>query len=106
MNKIYLLTFIILGCGWGYSHYSKINLKKDLDYVKKEYLNLESKFEGTMQQKMLMEREIEERNEKTLATCERVCQIKKAAENEKDKSGFDWNADISNSAVIKRLQAD
>lgn len=39
-----------------------------------------------------------------LAISERNKELEKAAT--KDKAYFDWNADISNTAVIKRLQAD
>lgn len=42
--------------------------------------------------------------ENTLAISERNKELEKAAA--KDKTFFDWNANISNSAVIKRLQAN
>lgn len=42
--------------------------------------------------------------EDTLAISERNKELEKAAT--KDKAYFDWNADISNTAVIKQLQAD
>lgn len=50
-----------------------------------------------------LEAEIEKRNKAILAADKRARELEEAAKS--DKSGFDWNADISNSAVIKRLQA-
>jgi len=42
--------------------------------------------------------------EDTLAISERNKELEKAAA--KDKAYFDWNADIANTAVVKRLQAN
>lgn len=103
MIKIYVLIVLFLACGWCYDHWGKVTLENDLNHLKKDYLNLEDKFEGTMQQKIYLEKELEERNEKTLESCERVCEIEKRAEKEKDKSGFDWNTYLPNDGVTHQL---
>ena len=43
-------------------------------------------------------------HEKTIRIVERNRELEKEAE--KDKAYFDWNADIRNTSVIKRLQAN
>lgn len=51
-----------------------------------------------------MEKRFEKEHADTLAISERNKQLEKAVKQE--KSSFDWNADISNSPVIKQLQAN
>ncbi len=51
-----------------------------------------------------MEEKIEKEHQNILAISERNKELEKAAA--KDKAYFDWNANISATAVIKRLQAD
>lgn len=104
MIKIYVLIVIILACGWGYDHWGKVTLENDLNHLKKDYLNLESDFEQTMQQKMFWEKEFEKRNQEKILLSKRNAELEKEAT--KDKAYFNWNADISNTSVIKRLQAN
>lgn len=50
--------------------------------------------------------EIKDRNKKEMETNIRLREMEEIAKKEKDKSDFDWYYDISNSDVIKFLQAD
>jgi hypothetical protein len=51
-----------------------------------------------------MEKRIEKEHADTLAISQRNKELEEAVKQE--KSSFDWNADISNSPVIKQLQAN
>lgn len=106
MSKIYVLIVVFLASGWVYDHLGKITLENDLNSLKKDYLNLEDKFEGTMQQKIFLEKEIEERNKKSLDTSERVCQIENAAKKEKSENGFDWDTSLPDDLVTMQLLSD
>lgn len=106
MIKIYVLIVIILACGWGYDHWGKVTLENDLNHLKKDYLNLESDFEQTMQQKMFWEKEFEKQNEKAMVSCERVCQIEERAKEEKNKDGFDWTMSLPHDGVTNQLYQD
>ena len=106
MNKIYILIAVFLGSGWGFTYWGKTILENDLTHLKKEYLSLEDKFEGTMKQKMYLEKKIEEQNEKILATSERVCEIEKQAKEGKNKGGFDWNTYLPIDGVTNQLRKD
>lgn len=53
-----------------------------------------------------LEAEIEKRNEKALDADKRLCEIEKAAEESKDKGGFDWDSALPADAVTLRLRQD
>ena len=89
---------------WGFTYWGKTTLENDLNRLKKDYLTLEGDFEQTMQQKMYLEKKIDEQNEKILAASERVCEIEKRAEEEKNKGGFDWNSPLPNDSVTRKLR--
>lgn len=54
-------------------------------------------------QKKLLEDEIKKRNEDAIELQKKYKELEKAANDDK---GFDWMVDISNTAVIRRLQAN
>lgn len=53
-----------------------------------------------------LEAEIAKRDEKTLETSVRLCEIEEAAEAEKDKGGFDWDSPLPADAVTLQLRQD
>lgn len=53
-----------------------------------------------------LEAEIAKRNEKALETSVRLREIEEAAEESKDKGGFDWNSALPADAVTLRLRQD
>lgn len=53
-----------------------------------------------------LEAEIAKRNEKAIQADKRLCEIEKAAEESKDKGGFDWNSLLPVDTVTLRLRQD
>ena len=53
-----------------------------------------------------LEAEIAKRDEKAIQADKRLCEIEKAAEESKDKGGFDWNSALPADAVTLRLRQD
>ena len=53
-----------------------------------------------------LEAEIAKRDEKALDADKRLCEIEKAAEESKDKGGFDWNSPLPNDSISKLLRGD
>jgi hypothetical protein len=53
-----------------------------------------------------LEAEIAKRDEKALDADKRLCEIEKAAEESKDKGGFDWDSALPADAVTLRLHQD
>lgn len=97
MTKIYVLIVLFLACGWGFTYWGKTTLENDFE-------RLATNYEALMGNKMFLEKELDERNKEKILLSERNRELEEEAKN--DKSGFDWNFDISKSSVIKRLQAD
>lgn len=106
MTKIYVLIVVFLASGWGFTYWGKTTLENDLNLLKKDYLSLEGDFEQTMQQKMYLEKKLDEQNEKILAASERVCEIEKRAEETKDNGGFDWSTYLPDDGVTHQLRKD
>lgn len=99
MVKIYVLIVVILACGWGYNHHRRVIVENDFE-------RLETNYNALMGNKMFLEKELDERNEKMLETSKRVCQIEERAEEAKDKGGFDWNTSLPNDGVTHQLHKD
>ncbi len=53
-----------------------------------------------------LEAEIAKRDEKALDADKRLCEIEKAAEESKDKGGFNWDNPLPADAVTLRLRQD
>lgn len=104
MTKIYTLIIVFLACGWGYSQYNKLMLENKNTSLETKNSALEKVVLDYESQISFWEKEVEKRNQEKILLSERNAELEKEAE--KDKAYFDWSADISNSAVIKRLQAD
>lgn len=97
MTKIYVLIVLFLACGWGFTYWGKTTLENDFE-------RLATNYEALMGNKMFLEKELDERNKEKILLSERNAELEKAAKE--DKTTFDWNYNIANSPVIKRLQAD
>ena len=97
MNKIYIEIIVFLCFVLGFYIYKDYSNKTKITSLTTQ----NSALKGNIQ---LMEKRLEKEHADTLAISERNKELEKAAA--KDKAYFDWNADISNSAVIKQLQAD
>lgn len=97
MTKIYVSIVIFLACGWGFTYWGKTTLENDFE-------RLATNYEALMGNKMFLEKELDERNKEKILLSERNAELEKAAAE--DKAYFNWNADISNTSVIKRLQAN
>ena len=99
MSKVYVLIVLFLACGWCYDHWGKITLENDFE-------RLATNYNALMGNKMYLEKELDERNKKSLAACERMCKIEKRAEEEKNKDGFNWNTHLPNDGVTHQLHED
>jgi hypothetical protein len=87
-----------------YTIHQKNKVEKELINIKQEYLRLEKDLNNIVGQKIVLEKELNERNREAILLSERNRELEKEAK--KDKSGFNWDYDISSSSVIKRLQSD
>lgn len=104
LNKLYITIAIFLTCGWGYSFYNKLILENRNTSLETKNSALEKVVLDYKNQISFLEKELDERNKEKILLSERNAELRKAAEE--DKAYFNWNADISNTAVIKRLQAN
>lgn len=64
---------------------------------------LESEKKILYASKLYLENEIGERNKKALESNERVQELARLAEKEKNKGGFDWGSPLPSDAVTLRL---
>lgn len=97
MSKIYFLIVLFLALGCGYFFFRKSMLENDLE-------RLETNYNAIKGSKIFLEKEIEERNKEKILLSQRNRELEEEAK--KDKSSFDWDYNISNSPVIKWLQAN
>ena len=72
----------------------------------REIAALEGEKNALMGKTSFLEAEIEKRNEKALAADIRLQTLEKAAAEEKDKGGFDWDSPLPYDSVTLRLRAD
>lgn len=98
LNKLYIIIVIFLACGWGFTHWSKIAIENDFE-------RLETNYNALMGNKIFLEKEIERRNKIEIQTSERLQELSRLAEEEKNKGGFDWSSPLpANDSVVIRLR--
>lgn len=100
LNKLYIIIVVFLACGWGFTHWSKITLENDFE-------RLETNYKSLVGNKIFLEKEIERRNEIEIQTSERLQELSRLAEEEKNKGGFAWNSPLpTNDSIVKRLRSN
>ena len=94
--KVYLtiITILLIACfffgiGWQKEKNTRVDMENTIMLLKG--------------QKNLLEEEIKKRNQDAIELQKKYKELEKAANDDK---GFDWMVDISNTAVIRRLQAN
>lgn len=97
MSKVLSIIVLFLALVLGFYIYKDYSNKTKITSLTTQ----NSALKGNIQ---LMEKRLEKEHADTLAVSLRNKELEEAST--KDKAYFDWNANIANTAVIKRLQAD
>lgn len=104
IQKIVIVGVFFLALTNLYEHHRRVVAENDKRKLEHEYLMLEHRFDLMTEQKIFLEKELEERNAKTMEADRRVLEIEEA---EKDSKEDCWMVVIdSNDSVLSKLHKD
>ena len=106
LNKIYLIIVVFLACGWGYQYFMYNSSKTKLSYAETKINALYVSNRELKGNNDVLQAEIEKRNKNALETGERLRELARLAEEEKNKGGFDWTMPLPDDTVVDKLRAN
>lgn len=99
ISGVFFLALITL-----YEHHNRVRAEDRVRVLEHNYLSLEHKYDLMTEQKIFLEKELEERNKKTLEADLRVSELEKAKKNSKESC---WDVTINpNDPILVRLLKD
>lgn len=99
IGGVFFLALVTL-----YEHHGRVVAQERIKTLEHEFLSLEHKFDLMTEQKIFLEKELEERNKKALEADLRVTEIEKAKKDSKESC---WTVTLDpNDPVLVRLRKD
>lgn len=99
IGGVFFLALVTL-----YEHHGRVVAQERVKTLEHEYLNLEHKYDLMTEQKIFLEKELDERNKKALEADLRVSEIEEAAKKSKENC---WTIALDpNDPVLVRLRKD
>lgn len=104
IQKIFIGSAFFLALITLYEHSARVVAENKVRELQHEYLSLEHRYDLMVEQKIFLEKELEERNKKTLEADLRVSELEKAKKNSKESC---WDITINpNDPILVRLLKD